>query len=145
KLGLNQKLNIIYQLLTVIDFLHFKGIIYKHLSPDNIFVDEDGNIKLRDITSIFEKIFNNDYNDNSRMFIAPEVILKQSNVDINADFYSFGMIIKYLFQKNIYDDFKVDLRSHNEHKLTETQIDCLYSIVNMFTKKNAANRDGKVK
>lgn len=145
KLGLNQKLNIIYQLLTVIDFLHFKGIIYKHLSPDNIFVDEDGNIKLRAITSIFEKIFNNDYNDNFRMFIVPEVILKQSNVDINADFYSFGMIIKYLFQKNIYDDFKVDLRSHNEHKLIETQIDCLYSIVNMFTKKNAANRDGKVK
>ena len=36
---------IIFQACTVLDFLHYRGIVYKHLSPSNIFLSEDDKYK----------------------------------------------------------------------------------------------------
>ncbi len=106
-LNFRERLNILFQVATVLDFLHYKGIVYRHLSPSNIYVLEDNSIKLMDLATVYEDIINTEYDDLTRNFMATEVLLQQNDIiGESADKYSFGMLVLYLLTEDIYDPFK---------------------------------------
>lgn len=145
ELSLHEKLYIILQLCTVLDFLHFRGIVYKHLTPKNIYVFEDGQIKIKDLATINEEVIDNDYSDIDRFFIASEVLLKLNIVDEKADFYSLGMLIKYLFQEDLDNTFLYDIKNKNIHNLNDEQIIFLNNTIEDLTRKSTSNRIGNLK
>ncbi|NMA86847.1 MAG: protein kinase, partial [Tissierellia bacterium] len=79
-LNFRERLNILFQVATVLDFLHYKGIVYRHLSPSNIYVLEDNSIKLMDLATVYEDIINTEYDDLTRNFMATEVLLQQNDI-----------------------------------------------------------------
>lgn len=83
----------LYKIIDVIDYLHFRGIIYKVLNPSNIFY-QDGEIKLMNLTSSMEEYFRLSINSKYHQFLPPEVLLNEKNIDHKADIYSIGMLIK---------------------------------------------------
>lgn len=124
-LGLEDRLKIILDVLLVIDFLHFRGFTYKYLNPSLIFVLEDNKIKISDLISIADKKINDNIGEFEREFISPEVIIDKMKNDKRMDFYSVGMLIKYLFLKDyktehsksfLYDD-KLNLKSDQKSEL----------------------------
>lgn len=94
--------SVLIQLMKVMRFLHFRGIVYKYLNFDQIvLLREDGQIrlKLREVADIFV----NDYYykmDHERFghFIAPE-ILWGDEIDKTVDIYSFGVLFYYLYYR----------------------------------------------
>ena len=140
----HQRLNILIQVANVLDFLHYKGIIYRYLSPTNIFVLEDGSIKLMDLATIHDNIINTEYDDLTRSFIAPEVLLEQKDIiNENADKYSFGMLILYLLTENFHNPFGNKFDYIGEFQLNSLQEDFLNHIINSFIMKNPNLRDYK--
>ena len=132
------KLNIILELCTVLDYLHYRGMVYRHLSPTNIFIDENHDIKLKDLATINENIMESDYDDFSRYFIAPELI-KGEKSDKKADFYSFGQIIKFLFNDNISVDFSKKILYKN--CFSDEQINYFNYLIDILTKKELEDRN----
>lgn len=103
KLSVKEKISVIRQLCTIVDYLIFRGKVYEYLAPDNIFiqVNEDNiKVKLRDIANITERKFAGIFNDYDRYFIAPEVNYNEENID-KADIYSAGIMIYTLLTGDI--------------------------------------------
>lgn len=133
------KLNIILELCTVLDYLHYRGMAYRHLSPTNIFIDENHDIKLKDLATINENIMENDYDDFSRYFIAPELI-KGEKSDKRADFYSLGQIIKFLFNDNISVDSSKKILPKTT-SFSDEQVEYLNHLVDILTQKELEDRN----
>lgn len=140
-LNLKEKLNIILQAGTLLDFLHYRGVVYKHLSPSNIFLLEDGSVKVMDLANIYENVINASYTDLTRYFIAPEFLLEQNDiVNKNADKYSLGMLIIYLLTEDFYSGYsKYEYKDALE--MNTRQIDLLNNIITSLTKKNPITRE----
>lgn len=142
KLSLEDRLYIILQLCTVLDFLHHRGFVYKYLSPSNIYVLEDKSIKLKDLATIYEITINKHYDDLTRYFMAPEVLMEQDDIiDKNADKYSLGMIIVYLFMKDFYNFDESNIDYIDCFKLEDKQMKFLNSIIKNLTKTSPNTRD----
>lgn len=137
-LDFKQKLNIILDLMSVLDFLHFRGIVYKYLSPEHIFYTKDNSIKLLNLSSILEKILNSQFDKQSEYFIAPEVIMNLNNnvKNIRSDYYSMGMIMKYLLCGGNLDDGKC-----KDFDIKEEEKDVLLNIINDLTHKDVNQRN----
>lgn len=134
KLSLQARLKIFQQLCTVLDFLHFKGIVYKHLSPKSIYIIKD-NIKIKALAMVEDKFIDSDYDVSDRHFVSPEVFLRQDNIDYKADLYSLGMILDYLFP----------VTEENINDLSQLQIDFIANTINSLTRKDYTNRTGDLK
>ena len=143
KLNLKERLTIIQQICTVLDFLHFRGFVYKHLTPKDVYIFENGNIKIKDLISVEDKFMSIDYDVLDRHFISPEVLLNRENIDYNADMYSLGMIIQYLFPE-FYEILSDGVIMDNRFKLSESQINFLVNTSNNLTRKNTYNRVGEL-
>ena len=98
-LGTHQKfdetLGIFYssQILLALEYLHYMGIIYRDVKPENILIIHDGYIKLTDYG--FSKII--DHNRTYTFcgtpeYLAPEIVLLKG-YDYTTDWWSFGVII----------------------------------------------------
>ncbi|NLW23030.1 MAG: diguanylate cyclase [Tissierellia bacterium] len=145
-LTLQERLHVILQVCTVLDFLHYKGIVYKHLSPLNIYVLDDGTIKITDLASIYENLINVSYDDLTRYFIAPEVLLNQQDmINENADKYSLGMLMKYLLTKDFYIGVNTHYEYRDEEDLKDEQIEFLNNTINNLTRKNAIIRNASLR
>ncbi len=72
----------------ILEKLEANNIYHGNLSPDTIFVGEDGGIKLGGFTEF-------EYDFDSKAFLAPE-INKNGNVDFTTDIYSLGLIMYYM-------------------------------------------------
>lgn len=96
----------ISQLCKVLRFLHFRGVVYKHLNFDNIkfyvHVDNSVTVKLANLAKIGTMDFS-DYvaYDEGAGFIAPELTWGEG-VGYTADIYSFGVIFYYLYNRRPY-------------------------------------------
>jgi serine/threonine protein kinase len=146
KLNFKQRLNIILQLCSVLDFLHYRGVVYKHLSPSNIFLLENGNIKIMDLATIYERQMNTDYDDLTRYFIAPEVMLENEEmVNKNADEYSLGMLMIYLLTEDFYGNYSRKFNYTSELELDFKQIEFLDRTIIDLTKKNPLIREGRLR
>lgn len=144
KLSIEEKLYIILQLCIALDYLHFRGIVYIYLSPSNVYITKDRRIKLRDLAIIQEIAINKDYDYLTRYFTSEEVLFGQGNINEKSDFYSLGMMIRYLFQ----DDFCLEVNEpfhvNKIYRFTEEQKTFLERQVLNFTKRNAPNRFGNL-
>ncbi len=132
-LNLEEKLRIILDTILTIDYLHFRGISYKLLSPAEILVLQDKSIKITDIVTIIEKIYNSNYNDFTRHFISPEALINRDESNRSNDYYSLGVFIKYLLLEDflVFDADKFSYQ--DEEKLTKEQKDTLNIIINKLT------------
>lgn len=140
-LNLNQRLYIILDLMNVLDYLHFRGIVYKQLSPSNIFIMEDKSIKIMDLSSVVENNLNSYYDDLTRYFVAPEVITNNQTIDIKADYYSLGMMMKYLLFKNYLDDSLTYSSFKDEINLDKWNKQVLLGIIDNLTSKDPTARN----
>ncbi len=140
-LSLHEKLMIIIQACTVLDFLHYRGIVYKHLSPSNIFLSEDDNIKIMDLANVYEASINTSYTDLTRYFIAPEVLLDQKDmINKNADKYSLGMLMLYLLTNDFYSS-NISYEYRDAPQMNSRQIDFLNDLITRLTRKNPITRE----
>lgn len=105
-LEFKEKIHIILDLMSVLDFVHFRGFVYKYLSPEHIYYSKETGLKILNISSIVEKVINLQYDKATENFIAPEVIMNLNPDDnnIKSDYFSMGMIMKYLLDKNDLND-----------------------------------------
>lgn len=129
KLSLNDRLRIILDTILVIDYLHFRGITYKLLNPTDIFVLDDKSIKIIDIATIIEKTYNSSFNDLARYFISPQVLINREENNIAVDYYSIGILLKYLLLDNFLEN---DIDSFNylfNDQLSRDQIDKINNII----------------
>lgn len=126
------------------DFLHYSGIVYKHLSPTNIFFTEKDIVKLKDLASVYENSVNADYDHITRFFIAPEVIFNQDEkIDFNADKYSLGKLMIYLLTDNFFQTNVINYDYRDIKELDEHQVSFLDEVINNLTNRNPAIRDIK--
>lgn len=106
--SLNDILNIFLDLSSLVSFLHFRGIVYKVLNPENIFIRNDKSIKVMDLAMARCKIINSNYNQHMEKFIAPEILIKQTSIDKMADYYSLGRLLEYLlYEKCNFSNLKM--------------------------------------
>ncbi|MGB3366778.1 MAG: diguanylate cyclase [Acidaminobacteraceae bacterium] len=137
---------ILSQICMLIEFLHFRGIVYRYLNMDNILIlKEDGKVKLK----LKNLVYVNTYSDivnlnssNSTMFIAPEV-LWDDNYIYSSDVYSLGYVIFYLYYRYDINKYSIsevfDSKSDNEvysliRKMTSSFINDRYDLLeNVFS------------
>lgn len=140
-MSLENILNIILDLMCVIDYLHYRGYTYKHLSPANIFVDDDYSIKIKDLASVYRDFIYSNHDYTTELFIAPEIFSNNEKISKYVDFYSIGTIMEYLLFKGLNteeiskDDFKDEL------DLTEHQKVFLLNIIKNLTHKDVIFRN----
>ncbi len=112
KLSPKEKFKIIKQLLIAIESAHSNGIIHRDINPNNIMIDNQGDVKVIDfgICKIKEMVTNSTvYRMGTNLYSAPEVHLHSDNATERSDLYSIGAIIYYLFTGNeppVSDDFQ---------------------------------------
>lgn len=144
-LSLRDKLHIILQTCTALDFLHYSGMVYKHLSPTNMFLTKENIVKLRDLATIYENSVHANYDNITRFFMAPEVMFQQDDkVDRSADKFSLGKLITYLLTDNFYENNTVSYDYIHLNEMEEEQISFLNEVINNLTNRNPSLRDMKL-
>lgn len=99
-LSSKQKFKIIKELLLAIETAHFNGIIHRDINPNNIMLDDNGDVKVIDfgICKIKEMVGGATvYNMGTNLYSAPEVHQHSQNATEQSDLYSIGALIYYLF------------------------------------------------
>lgn len=89
----NEALKIIRQLINGLQELHRLNVVYKNLSTEKIFIDENGNLKL-DITGYIDK-----YNQTIK-YISPEQVINKP-INKTSDIYSIGIILYEMMNKEL--------------------------------------------
>ena len=140
-IDLKSILKIILQLMHVMDYLHYRGYIYKHLSPTNVYITNDYAIKIKDLASIYRDFTFSYHNYLTELFIAPENFHNNESITKYADYYSIGMIMKYLLFKglNIEDVNKASFK--DEFNLTDSQKIFLINTIKNLTHKDSNFRN----
>ena len=95
-LSINDKFKIIFETMIIIEYLHSKKFIYRDLKPNNLMLNKKKTLILIDLDRMIDqsnninrtKNFNHDY-------CAPELIT--NNFSFDADIYSLGLLIYYIF------------------------------------------------
>lgn len=93
RLKLPEIINLASQVLTAIELIHSKGIVYRDLKPENIMLPESGFIKLIDF-GLSKEIGNERTSTvcGSPEYMAPEVIRKNS-YSYAVDFWGLGILL----------------------------------------------------
>lgn len=100
RLTSKQKFKIIKQLLSAMETAHNEGIIHRDINPNNIMLDDNGDVKIIDfgICKIKQMIKSATvFNMGTNLYSAPEVHLHSQNATEQSDLYSIGAVIYYLF------------------------------------------------
>lgn len=139
-LNLEETLKIILDLMGVIDFLHFRGYIYQYLNPITTFYSLDKSVKILDLSTISEYKINSYYDDSIEGFTAPETFIDINNTDRKVDYYSLGMMMKYLLMEDHLTE-KIDYEFKKELNLTNVQIEFLTEAISNLTNKDPNLRD----
>lgn len=107
KLSVRDMAIVIAKLMEVLDFLHFKGFIYRALSPEKVYVGADGDIRLLNISTLVEHLYEKERINSIQEFIAPEIFSRNVAIDYKADYYSLGILIKKYLSPIISSDSQI--------------------------------------
>lgn len=107
-LNLKERIKVLLDVMMVVDYLHFRGISYKFLSPMQIFIENKNEVKLESLYSVIEKHFSNDYSQFESQFISPDLLSKNITSEKSLDYFSLAKLIAYLFNddEEIYKNYK---------------------------------------
>ncbi|KAK8897482.1 hypothetical protein M9Y10_015436 [Tritrichomonas musculus] len=119
-----------------LSYLKSNSLIHRDIQPSNILVNHDENPFFADNETIkklndsYDQVMSNDYGNKN--FTSPEQYL-YGNISFEADVFSFGVFIYYLFEKQI---FKFDYENIPQMKSFSDDIKELYvSCVNIDPQK----------
>lgn len=141
KLNLKERLNILLDLMNLIDYLHFKGSIYRYLSPDNLFISQDNKVKARSLAFVSGKDDFFSYQTMTEYFVSPELHQDLPNINYKVDYFSIGIIIKYLFLKD-YKAKNIDLQDFIENfNLNNIEKSLLLNIIKNLTQIDSLKKD----
>ena len=95
-LSLDDKLNIVAQLCDGLSYAHEQGVVHRDVKPDNVFVLEDGSVKLLDFG--IAKLTSSNLTRQgdvlgSASYMSPEQVGGSDSVDGRADIFSTGVML----------------------------------------------------
>lgn len=86
------------QLISALSYCHSRNVAHRDIKPDNIFLDQYGQIKLADFG--LAKHFENDAQSNEKcgslMYFAPEMFIHHSIDPFKADIWALGITFFYM-------------------------------------------------
>lgn len=91
-----KKIDKLIQICFALRDLHSYKIIHQKLRPQNIFINQNGEVKLTDFAFFQNSICNLSEKETVK-YISPEQCLKNVKLDFRSDFYSLGVIAFELF------------------------------------------------
>jgi serine/threonine-protein kinase len=95
-LTLDDKLNVVAQLLEGLSYAHEQGVVHRDVKPDNVFVLEDGQVKLLDfgIAKLTTSTLTRQGDVlGSASYMSPEQVGGSESVDGRADIFSTGVVL----------------------------------------------------
>ena len=95
-LSLDDKLHIVSQLCDGLAYAHAQGVVHRDVKPDNVFVMEDGSVKLLDFGIAKLKTSNLTVAGDmlgSASYMSPEQVSESESVDGRADVFSAGVVL----------------------------------------------------
>lgn len=95
-LSLDDKLNIVAQLCDGLTYAHDQGVVHRDVKPDNVFILEDGSVKLLDFG--IAKLTSSNLTRQgdvlgSASYMSPEQVGGSDSVDGRADIFSTGVML----------------------------------------------------
>ncbi|MGC4083186.1 MAG: protein kinase [Vicinamibacterales bacterium] len=95
-LSLDDKLNIVAQLCDGLSYAHEQGVVHRDVKPDNVFILEDGSVKLLDFG--IAKLTSSNLTRQgdvlgSASYMSPEQVGGSDSVDGRADIFSTGVML----------------------------------------------------
>lgn len=104
-----EKFDIIIQVLKALSYAHKNNVIHRDIKPDNILIDDDGNVKILDfgIAQFYEgKHKSSDRTSTGTVmgtynYMSPEQQESSDNVTVQSDLYSMGVVMYGLFTGKI--------------------------------------------
>lgn len=104
-----EKIDIIIQVLKALSYAHKNNVIHRDIKPDNILIDDDGNVKILDfgIAQFYEE--KNSITERTTTgtvmgtynYMSPEQRESSDNVTIQSDLYSVGVVMYELLTGKI--------------------------------------------
>lgn len=106
KHSLDEKLNVLRQLLTAIKHCHSQQVIHRDLKPSNIMITNDGKqLKIIDFgLSDTDRYSSLKAAAGTIHYVAPEILEKDGETTTQADIYSLGMIMKDMDLTRLYSN-----------------------------------------
>ena len=105
------------QLVDALNYTHSQGIVHRDIKPGNIFVDNQGNIKLLDfgIAKVRESISSTQTGQKlgTLMYMSPEQVRDSKHIDYRTDIYSLAVTFVHLltgkkpYDSNTTSDFEI--------------------------------------
>ena len=95
-LTIDDKLNIIAQLCDGLSYAHEQGVVHRDVKPDNVFLLEDGSVKLLDfgIAKLTSSTLTRQGDVlGSASYMSPEQVSGGESVDGRADIFSTGVVL----------------------------------------------------
>ena len=135
---LSDKFRILYQATIAIEYVHSLNLIHRDLKPQNIFIDENMNIKIGDFG--FARVDTNGKEVKTRVgtihFLAPEIMNPENNSNVASytkriDTHSLALTAIYLFttimpydrgNKNTEEGFYMYAKSHPPYFLEDLRL-----------------------
>jgi serine/threonine protein kinase len=107
--NMTQKLNLLYQLVDTLEFIHRHNIVHRDIKPENIIIDHQGNPIFIDF-SFASIIGSNNYPcvgiAGSPEYLAPELLNrpeKTPNVDyFKVDIYGLGLLFYFVLNRSMH-------------------------------------------
>src|SRR6478609_159123 len=95
-LSLDDKLNVVAQLCDGLSYAHEQGVVHRDVKPDNVFILEDGSVKLLDFG--IAKLTSSNLTRQgdvlgSASYMSPEQVGGSDSVDGRADVFSTGVML----------------------------------------------------